>query len=158
MTTFAAHKPFLVAIDPGRTTGLAVYGRSKDRIIYLTSGDFFSIQRILSGMFPEPDQAMVLIEHPPQFTYRRNRGSDDRMNRGDAHAFAVGGNRREAELLAGAIKLLGFKSVELVSPINQPKWDQRKFEMFAKIHRQTNEHERDAARLAIYYANKRQEK
>jgi hypothetical protein len=68
--------------------------------------------------------------------------------------YYAGGNVREAELMAECLGERGYE-VEMVPPVHEKKWDQQKFTLFTGSQKRTSEHERDAVRLAIHYANKR---
>ena len=144
---------FIVGVDPGKHTGYGILDKS---LKYWESGvkDFHSIQKMLDSIFPNKDEVKIFVELPPQFTYSRNRGRDDKAQFGDFQAMAIGGNRREAELLKGALENLGF-DVEHVPPVRQQKWDAELFQAATGSYKRTNEHERDAVRLAMHYATKR---
>lgn len=60
------------------------------------------------------------------------------------------------ELIEKAKMLIakGF-DVRLVPPVRETKWDQKRFELFTRSRKRATQDERDAVRLAVYYANKK---
>jgi hypothetical protein len=66
----------------------------------------------------------------------------------------TGGVQREAQLLAEAIRRLGFEVVQ-VPPIRKAKWTDEEFQLATGSHQSSNSHEKDAVRLAFHYKNKR---
>lgn len=146
-------RTFIVGIDPGTTTGIALYDRKRNKILIVRSSDFFGAQSFLTDSFPHKDEVKIFVEHPSRFLYDRNAAFENATR--DNALTKMGGNRREAELLAEALKRIGFDEVELVEPVREKKWTQEKFQLFTGKRQRTSQHERDAARLAVYYADKR---
>lgn len=146
-------KPYIVGIDPGAKTGIAIWSRKPEKLIDHLTSDFLHCQKFLVTMFADRSKVKIFVELPAKFTYTRNRGDDDKAKGGDFHAMAIGGNRREAELLTIMLKSLGFE-VENVPPVREKKWDLQKFKMFTKSFKKATQHEMDAARLAFVNINK----
>jgi hypothetical protein len=144
---------YIAGVDPGKHTGVGVYDRSEQRILYITTTDFFGVANFLMSYVRISD-LRVYVEVPATFMYNRNDGAEDKIR--DRKMLLLGGVRREAELLAESLRRQSFDVVE-VRPIPEQKWDDRKFRAITKSTRQTNEHERDACRIAFVYANKRKE-
>ena len=67
--------------------------------------------------------------------------------------YHAGGNRREALLLVAVLKSFGFHVIE-VPPVPKKKMDSDKFAVLTNSMVRSNEHERDAVRLAVYYQDK----
>jgi hypothetical protein len=144
---------FVVGIDPGSTTGLALL-RKDGSFLDCWTFDFFTVQDFLCSTFPRRSNVRIFVELPPRFVYDRHRGADDKAKGGDLQSMHIGGNRREAELLKLALDRLGFHA-EHVNPVPQKKWDDKRFRLFTKASKPTSQHERDATRLAIHYLNKK---
>jgi len=145
-------KPFIVGIDPGSQTGVGIWRRKDQKVVTWCTQTFATVVPFLERVFEDRSQVKVFVEHPPKFIYGRNRGKEggERDNfMGDA-----GGNRREAKLLFEMLLAAGW-DVELVAPVRETKWDAARFKLFTGSGETANQHERDAVRLAVYYANKR---
>lgn len=135
----------IVGIDPGQHTGVAIYDRvSKEWV--LRTEDFWSAYDILKTFSRET--TLIVIETPRKFMYARNdkfTGPDVR-NRMSSD---MGGNRREAELLAARFESLGF-TVNWIVPAGS-KWCAKTLKRYTGITARTNEHVRDAVRLAFLH-------
>lgn len=145
---------FAVGIDPGATTGVGVFDRRENRIVAVKRTDFFGVLPWLTANVRLSD-TKIFVEVPGTFMY----AADDDKKLGkvrDRRMVDVGGNRREGILLAGTLRRAGL-DVEEVRPVGQKKWDQYQFQAATKWHGPAGEHERDACRLAMFYANKRKE-
>lgn len=149
-------KPFIVGIDPGVKTGVGLYSRPQDKVLTWCEKDFFTVQDYLTNSFPDKSQVMVYVEHPFGGHVMSKKGSQLEGEVQDKYIGNAGGNRREAQLLAESLRRLGF-NVELVNPVREQKWDSKRFRLFTGSSESASQHERDAVRLAIYYANKRKE-
>lgn len=145
-------KRYAVGIDAGTTTGIGVYDRDTNKIVAVKRTDFFGVLPWLNANV-RLSSTKIFVELPAKFMYARNDGV---KNGRDRYMADVGGNRREAQLLAETLRRAGL-DVEQVSPVRQKKWDVFQFQAATKWHGVTTEHERDACRLAMFYANKRKE-
>lgn len=153
MTATLALKPlpeFVLAIDPGKNTGVCMLRRDNLKVVYLGTQTFYQVQLFIARSFRDRSKVRIFIEHPPKILYERNVSylRDDELQ----IMLHAGGNRREAELLAECLTGRGFE-VYLVPPIREEKWDQKRFTLATGSHRRTSEHERDATRLGMSYAN-----
>lgn len=146
-------RKYVVGIDAGKTTGLAVYNRHTSQLEMVYSTDFCGSVKFCETSFENKSIVTIIVELPGQFMYGRN----DQMQGGtrDKALFGIAGNRREAQLLATVLRDRGFDQVYEVAPIREEKWTQEKFRLFTGKKYQANPHQRDAARLAIVYANHR---
>lgn len=140
---------YIVAIDPGTHTGVAVYSIARDKVLDWYTRDFYTVQDFLVNSFQGmKDQVVVCIEKPPTFLYKRHRTgiaeSDQKV------MFYAGGTYREAELLAGTLRRLGF-TVRIVPPVGRTKWKQEEMELATRSRKRSNPNERDATRLALHY-------
>jgi len=147
-------KPYIVGIDPGTSTGVGVLDRPQNKVIGWTTRDFFTVREYLDAMFEDREMVKIYVEHPfgGHIKTRRAKALDDGAQ--DVYLGDAGGNRREAQLLFETLRRDGW-DVELVNPVREAKWDARRFKLFTGSSQAANQHERDAVRLAVYYANKR---
>lgn len=141
---------YIVGIDAGTETGIAVVRRADRSIEHLETTDFFGAFDFLSGF--DKSDLKIYVEIPGTFIYARNNGQTGKVR--DFHAVSIGKNIREAELLAEGLTLQGFEVVK-VPPVRETKWTAEQFKLIMKSDLRTNSHERDACRLAFIYANKR---
>lgn len=149
-------KPFVIGIDPGVKTGVALWSRTQDKVLAWCEKDFFTVHDYLISIFPDKTQVTVYVEHPFGGHIKTKRAAGLTGGAADVYTGNAGGNRREAQLLAESLRRLGF-DVELVNPVKETKWDSKRFRLFTGSTKPTSQHERDAARLAVYYAHKRKE-
>lgn len=143
-------KIFRVGVDTGGFTGIGVFDCTANRLHSVHTTDFFGAREFLLNNF-EKDNLKIFVEVPPEFIYARN---NERGAVRDKKAIHIGGNRREAILLAESFRREGFDVTE-VPPIRQTKWTADEFKRHLKSDLRTNQHCRDAARIAWYYAGKR---
>lgn len=151
-----ALRPFVAGIDPGASTGVAIWSRKTDKILDWFTSDFVRVQHLLRSIFPNKEDLKIYIELPHKMMFENQAKAKAVRNipkSRDQIVAAVGGNRRESQLLLLMLKDQGW-DVEHVPPVNEKKWDQQRFELACKTNRQASEHERDAARLAMVNANK----
>ncbi len=140
---------FAVGVDCGLNTGIAVYDCAASILHSVHTTDFFGAEEFLSKFLK--DELSIFVEIPPQFIYARNAFQTGAVR--DKHAISIGGNRREALLLAESLRRSGYH-VREVPPIRAAKWTQAEFERQLKTTMKTNQHVRDSARLAYIYAGK----
>src|SRR5690606_20503246 len=119
--------------------------------LFCQSTDFIGAQKFLNSVFPDKTEATIFIEIPNTFLYDRNENLTDSVR--DNALIKMGGNRREAMLLSMMLAEIGFDDVREVPPVRKKKWTQAQFELYTGSKRRTNEHIRDAARLAIFNAD-----
>ena len=153
MSEIIKHKPlptFSIGVDCGTTTGIAVFSVADNLLFGIKSTDFFGAIDYLGGF--KPNIAIVYVEIPPAFVYARNRQMQGAVR--DKFSINAGGVRRESQLLAEGLRKRGLHVVE-VPPIKQNKWTQEEFERHLKTDIKTNQHIRDAARIAWSYAGKK---
>lgn len=137
-----------IGIDCGTHTGICIYDPKSRKIIKIHSTDFFGAFKFLKTL--DRDCVNVVVEVPGDFVYKRNDGEKG-MSR-DVMVFRIGGNRRESQLIAIGLRILGF-NVKEVLPVRAKKWDAAQLKRELGYTGQTNEHTRDAARLAFYYSS-----
>jgi hypothetical protein len=153
-------KPFVVGIDPGKSTGVGILRRAtagqKEKVVAWTTRNFHTVQGYLETVFEDRSQVKIFIELPPAMLFEnQTKAKDVKFAKGrDRIMAAVGGVRQEAKLLFEMLLNNGW-DCELVAPVREKKWDARRFKLFTGSGNRANQHEMDACRLAIYYANKR---
>lgn len=151
---------YLLGIDPGASTGLAVYD-TEARAYEGHTLTFWSCYELVTDRF-EPDETLIFVENPKEhgFMYGRHmkrlhtlfarrqwsKLKDDVTGRIIPIAFKVGSNRREAELLADRLEDEGYP-VERVTPRTK-KWDRQMIErVTGYTGPPNNEHVRDAIKI-----------
>ena len=139
-----------VGIDAGVETGIAVYDARRNKITQTHSTDFFGVFKFIREFGKE--EINIVVEVPPAFIYQRNASQKGAVR--DKHAILIGGNRREAQLLARGIKILGYR-VREVLPVRAKKWTAEQFKRYLGFDERTNQHVRDAARLAYFHSSVR---
>lgn len=145
-------KRWIIGIDCGVHTGVSFYDRKANKFSYVGEKTFYTAQVFIARSFADRSEVKIYVERPMRLVYGRNSALTD-LVREDLIS-KVGGNRREAELMAMCLEGRGF-DVTLVKPVHEAKWSAEKFRQMTGSNQRTNEHSRDAARLAMYYANYR---
>lgn len=146
-------KPYIVGIDPGAKTGIAIWQRTPEKLIYTRETDFLGAQKLLVSMFPDRSEVRVFVEEPNRMVYGRNADRNGKMKGSDYQSINVGMNRRESQLLRIMLKDLGYEA-EGIPPIREHKWTQQQFQVCTRSKLKVSEHERDAARLAFVNLNR----
>lgn len=147
-------KPFIVGIDPGVATGLALWIREQNQWSW-SEHDFFTVQTFLASVFENKADVKIYLEHPFGGHVQSKRAKSLDGGSQDKYIGNTGGNRREAELLAESLRRSGW-DVELVSPVREAKWTAEKFRLFTGSRNPASQHCRDAVRLADFYRKKRE--
>lgn len=133
----------IIGIDAGKHTGVAV-GSAEDPTLPIDffTLDFWAAYDKISHY--RPDHTGIVVEVPRQFMYGRNeKFTGDKIR--NKMSSDMGGNRREAELLAARFEALGYPVVR-VTP-TKTKWTAEQLKRYTGITQRTNEHVRDAIRL-----------
>jgi hypothetical protein len=142
--------PFVLAIDGGKTCGVATYRVPSNQIVSLKS---YSPEQLLFTLVKtfKPEVYTLIIEDTdnniPVFAQRQI--GNERV--GKRIAEFVGRNKQTTRLLIKVAELAGFRVI-LMKPTTK-KWTSEKVEKeFGHLFSVTNEHTRDAIRmLAIYF-------
>jgi hypothetical protein len=138
---------FLIGIDPGAQTGLAIYDRQQKKLVELRTTDFWNAYGFVT--LHDEKRVEVFIENPGLIrrpVYQRLSGESG-ANRREKVASNIGENRREAELLIQGIKARGF-NVREIKP-TQKKMDAKDFKRITGYVGSTNQHVRDAGMLVF---------
>lgn len=143
-------KTLTVGVDAGATTGIAVWSENYKLFRAVFSTDFKGAVRFFAE-WTLKEMSCVVVEIPPKFTYARNDVAAGRAR--DAKQKMQAGNRREAECLAAVLEVFGYE-VARVAPVRAAKWTPEQLRRYTGYEKRTNEHMRDAARLAFLHAGK----
>lgn len=144
-----ADKDWIIGIDAGVHTGFAVFARKPiDYRWHFETLTFWGAYDRLKSVSGDISQIGVVIEVPNsrRVMYMRVDGNSDAGRVRESMAARIGSNRREAELLAERIESLGYTVIR-VTP-TKTKWNAKELERHTGIKTRTNEHVRDAIRLA----------
>ena len=134
---------FVIGIDPGVSTGFAVYDRQLKRIDYMNTLTFWAVYDWFIKY--AEDDWLIYIESPPKTRLYERQDKETGERRREKIAANVGSNSREAELLADGIERMGFE-VKRVKPTRK-KWTAQQLKIYTGIKIQTNQHVRDAIAL-----------
>lgn len=139
---------YIIGIDPGTSTGFAVYDTIEEKLIALETTTFWGVLNLLEETWGE-ETVLIVIEVPESKHVWHNggtaKGSVQRT------ALNVGSVIREAELLAEGLERAGY-DVKRVNPRGKVKAGD--FNKVTGWEGKTNQHVRDAGLLA-YSAGRR---
>ncbi len=143
---------YTIGIDPGSTTGVAVYNHEKDQITKIGTYDFWSCYKEL-GFISNKSLWFIVIEAPNKTAmYGRQTKVADGKSAGYGNRMMsnAASNAREAELLADGLELLGFQ-VKRVKPkrrnFKKAEEDVAHIQATTGYMGRTNAHTRDAIML-----------
>jgi hypothetical protein len=140
-----AQKRFIVGIDAGKQTGFAIYDREKKQIIYHGTSDFWTVYNLVIN-FQKTNETRIVIETPNSKRAFYDRLETVQIQRQrERISKNIGGNRREAELLADGLEKLGFEVLR-VAP-SARKWTADDLCRYTKMRVRTSQHVRDAIQL-----------
>ena len=131
----------VIGIDPGTTTGFAVYCPSTNRLTVVKSTSFWEAYRSVVAFHPSEVLGVVIEVPDTKHVWQKVAMGTKAIQR---QAVNVGGVLREAQLLADGIEKVGYR-VKRVNP--RKKIDANTFREFTGWQGQTNQHERDAGIL-----------
>ncbi len=146
---------YVVGVDPGTKTGLAVFDRESRALITLQTTDFWGAYEAIRKM--PVDEVSVRVEvHRYCPTFRERKRGAGSVGTLDRMARNVGQVTREATLLVEGLRRCGYSVVE-VRPQGKIKGDDGKYDaeedraQFLRLtgwQGQTSQHARDAGRIA----------
>ena len=138
-----SHHIYSIGIDPGKSTGFAVYHIQEEKLVRLETLSFWSA--FGQTLIYEPDNvSRVVIELPDsKHVWHKDANGTAAIQR---QAVNVGSVLREAELLAMGIENAGY-NVQTTNP--RGKVDAKRFKMITGWTGQSNQHERDAGLLCF---------
>lgn len=145
-TSARVRRGCIVGIDPGTVTGFAAYDVAERCLTAVTSASFFDVCAMLRALHEGEGVALCVVEDSRSLPiYARNRGA-----RGQALAAigrSVGVTDRDTGLWLDLCDRMGIPS-RAATPGKRRKWKAADLEQITGYEGRTNEHARDAARLA----------
>ncbi|MEM1095316.1 MAG: hypothetical protein AAGJ10_12005 [Bacteroidota bacterium] len=137
----------VMGIDPGDTTGLALYSPEAHVLVEVTSGTFWAMAERVRREWTQGRLALVVIEDTRALPIyeRHNNKKLDRPRR-DRLCRNVGRIDRDCALWAALCEETGIP-YRLVKPIKGGKWSADTLRGVTGFSGRTNQHGRDAARL-----------
>ncbi|MCB1757517.1 MAG: hypothetical protein KDJ38_18490 [Gammaproteobacteria bacterium] len=141
---------YLVCIDPGVKTGIALYDYDDRKIKHVTTKEFWGAHDYVVGHFT-PAEVLILIESSESNGFMWN-AKGQGVRAAVRVARSVGQNNREASLLQQRLTMLGYRCA-LVKPKNTKK----SAAYVAKLsgwNGKTNEHNRDAIMMCLDNSNR----
>lgn len=159
-----------IGIDPGKTTGLALWDVVHQRFINVTSGDFFQIQdeilkvqrtgayRIVGAAIENPNLNQPVFMRPDlkqKFQLAVAAGdqeeADSCLRQHSRQAQNVGMNKRDASLYIEWIQRQSIRVLE-IRPWRRKVSTGTEFNKMTGYDKRTNQHGRDAALLIYKFA------
>lgn len=136
-----------------------MWSRKQEKLLDFFTSDFVRVQHALRALFPNKDEVKIYIELPPRVVFENQQKAKDTADNMKTRArvvSAIGGNVRESELLLAMLRDQGW-DVDHVPPVARKKWTLEEFHLACQTQRSANQHEIDACRIAMTYANRRPE-
>lgn len=154
---------FAIGVDCGQTTAMAIWDRYEARWTDLLTLDWWEAVDFLRELAAEPGEYQLWVEDPGEVgnIYSRHVHAFVAAVRGgrgggwvlkEAYrllkiAQDVGRNKQDARRLIERATALGLE-VHALAPIHQKKWDAKTLAQLGVHEGRTNQHIRDAMRLA----------
>ena len=135
-----------VGIDPGTKTGIGI--AISGRLVDLKTTDFWGAYDFVTNYQPEQIELIVIEVSSKTHVWHKNKTKGVAMAAKIGQS--VGAVRNEGKLLAERFEALGFL-VKTMDPLG--KMNARMFKQMTGYMKQTNEHTRDAGRLALLRRN-----
>lgn len=135
-----------IGIDPGKSTGYAVWDRKLKVFISIETTDFWSAYAQVQ-QYPI-DEAVIIVEKPRTKASFRRYGKKQTDAAKHTMSVNVGMVYREAELMIAGLERLGYK---VIKQHPQGKLNKELFESRTGYTKRTSEHGRDAAMLCYQF-------
>lgn len=137
-------KRYTLGIDPGRSTGFAIFDRQTNEIVHAGTVNFWQLFREILVCFP-PNVADVVVEdarlNNPTFREHGDIGAGKR----EKISRNVGSVQAESRLIIEGLQLLGY-DVLPIRPAGE-KWDAQTVARITGYTHRTSGHARDAIRF-----------
>lgn len=139
-----------IGVDPGKNTGFAVWDCEAQEFIELMTYTFWEAYSEGLGWKARAEmdsrKLIIYVEDPQgnKPTFGRNKLGKKQLDR---KAQNVGMNKKEAQLLVSGWRRAGI-AVKTIVP-KSSKWSAQMFKNLSGWPHQTNEHQRDAAKMVI---------
>jgi hypothetical protein len=140
--SLAARPIYVIGIDPGVNTGLAVYNIPRGGLDEVTTTDFWEAYEYVTRVYEQVNTLLVIEDaslNAPTFRKKGNGSVQDRLCRN------VGGVQRESQLLIAGFERAGY--IVIRERPTQAKWDDAAFRAITGWDVKESAHGRDAARL-----------
>jgi hypothetical protein len=140
--SLAARPIYVIGIDPGVNTGLAVYNVMRGGLDEVTTTDFWEAYEYVTRVYEQVNTLLVIEDaslNAPTFRKKGNGSVQDRLCRN------VGGVQRESQLLIAGFERAGY--IVIRERPTQAKWDDAAFRAITGWDVKESAHGRDAARL-----------
>lgn len=139
-------KRYVIGIDGGVNTGIAVYDRSKRELTTCQTMTFWGVYEEIVNL-RNPRETLIIIEDPEQnrpiFKHLHSQAAQSKL------AGNVGGVKRESRLLMEGLRRRGFEVIAVRPTTGKVKADY--FAQLTKWKGRTSQHARDAAMLCYGY-------
>lgn len=141
-------KRFIIGIDGGLHTGVAVWDTTKKEFVHMKTVDFWIAYEWISSSF-SANETMVYVEDPSQNkpVWRRRGMKDYEFSK---KCQSVGAVKRETTLLIKGLRIKGFQ-VKAIRP-KKGSYTKMKADTFKKLTKckmRSSQHARDAAMLVF---------
>lgn len=142
----------LIGIDPGVSTGYAIWNRQKNKFVKLLTIDFWKCLELIElELSTNEGNFEVFIEDPnlnPAMHWNKHKKTS--LNVATKIAQNVGANKREASLLIEEIGSMGIPCHPIKPTGNsQTKINKDTFRKYTSWQGESSEHSRDAAMLVF---------
>jgi hypothetical protein len=147
----------VVGIDPGASTGVAVYSRRLGRLTLVKTRDFWSAYDFIQALGAEVGvEGLEVVVEVPKVAggfslYHRFKEGAEHVKEGGPRqkvAASIGANAREGTLLIQRLRDEGYLAYAVTPPRRDKKWDRDALGEETGWWEVTSEHGRDAARVA----------
>lgn len=147
-------KPFVLGVDPGLHTGVAMYSRERDELLWLRTMNFWGLY---DHVLEQDTELLEIVFEIPKVSggfrlyHRFKKGGSEEVKEGGPQskvAANIGANAREGTLLARRFADFGFDVWSVSPPKKAKKWDADDLYRETKFAGRSSEHSRDAARVA----------
>ena len=138
---------YVIGIDPGANTGIAVWDREQEEVIQTTTTTFWPAYDYICALY-KTSETKIIIEVPLRTVMYARQASKGYKGAGQNRLMAdAAGNAKESTLLAQGLELAGYE-VKRVRPI-KAKWTAIQLKRVTGIEGRTNQHVRDAIALCF---------
>ena len=142
---------YVVGIDPGEHTGVAVYDRDYKQFLAVRTMDFWTAFEFVTANY-EASETLLVIENGSLNKFTNRQYTEDKSSAtGERISRNVGMNNRESDLLIEGLRRQGFEVREFKPISGNGKWSPDQARRYTGYTGRTNEHVRDAMRLAFIY-------
>lgn len=144
---------FVLGVDPGVETGLAYFDGVSGEWLDVGTVDFHALMSWADSVPRESrERFIVIVENAKAMPVFRRKYGEKEARAAQAQARSIGQNNRESELVIGELRRRGFSVVEYAPKSTWKnkvhKWTQEECRSITGYEPRTNQHVRDAMRMA----------